>query len=129
MIPRKLKLSVLTGRFAVCRLAADAEIPEWARRGAFFSITRTAEELSIVCPEESVPADVRAERGWRCFKLLGPFAFNEVGVLAAITRPVADGGISLFAVSTFDTDYVLVKAPDFERALNALGAAGHTVSS
>jgi hypothetical protein len=129
MAQRKVKLSVLTGRFAVCRLAPEAAIPEWTQRGAFVSVTRTAEELSVVCDEENVPGDARAERGWRCFKLLGPFAFSETGVLAAITRPLAEAGISLFAVSTFDTDYVLVKAADFEPALNALGTAGHTVTS
>jgi hypothetical protein len=129
MAPRKFKLSVLTGRFAVCRLAPGAPIPEWAQRGAFVSVTRTAEELSVVCDEEYVPAEARAERGWRCFKLHGPFTFSETGVLAAITRPLAEAGISLFAVSTFDTDYVLVKVADFERALNALGKAGHAVSS
>jgi hypothetical protein len=129
MTPRKLKLSVLAGRFAVCRLAPDAEIPKWAQHGALVSITRTREELSIVCAENHVPVDARAEHGWRCFKLLGPMAFTEVGVLAAITRPLAEAGVSLFAISTFDTDYVLVKVADFERALDALGAAGHTVSA
>ncbi len=125
MASRTLTLRVLPGHFAVCQLKNDSPVPKWVLQGAFVSITRTDEELSIVCAEESVPAEVRAERGWRCLKVCGPFAFTEVGVLASLTEPLARAGISLFAVSTFDTDYILIQEPDLERALQALLSAGH----
>jgi hypothetical protein len=124
---RKLTILVFPGRFAVCRLAADSPLPPWAQRGGFISLTRTEDELSTVCAEENISADVRAERGWRCLKLQGPFAFDEIGVLASVTEPLAQAGISLFAISTFDTDYVLVKEADLERASATLREAGHLV--
>jgi hypothetical protein len=127
MSPHQLRLDLLAERFAVCRLKRDSALPEWALRGGFFSMTRTDEELSIVCADENVPADVRAERGWRCLKVVGPFAFSEVGVLSSLTEPLARAGISLFAISTFDTDYLLVKQENLENARAALSAAGHQV--
>jgi hypothetical protein len=117
-----MNISLLEGLFAVCRLPADAPIPDWAR-SAFVSITRTAEELSIICEEAAVPEEVRAERGWVCFKVLGPIPFETVGVAAAISSALADAGISVLIVGTFDTDYVLVKEEVRERAIQALGHA------
>jgi hypothetical protein len=116
-----LTLVTLPGRYAVCRLAADATVPAWAR-GEFVSITRTSDELSIICEERGVPDDVRAERGWSCMKVLGPIPFETVGVAAAITAPLAEAGISVLILGTFDTDYVLVKEEKLERALAALEA-------
>lgn len=124
---RKLKFRQMPGRFAICRLAPVSAIPEWGIGGAFVSLTRTADELSIVCPEDRVPQNLKAERGWTCFKLEGPFAFSQTGVLASFINPLAERGISIFAVSTFDTDYVLVKEEFASRALNALREAGHSV--
>jgi len=126
--PRALLLNLLPGRYSVCRLAADAEIPAWAQDGDFFSITRTAAELSLVCPERVVPAGMRSEPGWRALRLEGPFAFDQIGVLLAVLAPLAGAGVSVFALSTFDTDYVLVKADLLERARSALEAAGHRFS-
>ena len=115
----------MPGRLTVCRLEADAAIPIWASAGPFFSITRTAVELSIVCAEELVPESVRAEVGWRALEVAGPLDFALTGILAAIVGPLAEAGISIFAVSTFDTDYVLVKEEMLSQALEVLRAAGH----
>jgi uncharacterized protein len=115
----------LLGRFAVCRLPAVASLPDWGLAGSFASVTRTAEEVSIVCAEENVPAEVRAERGWTGFKLEGPFAFSQTGILAAFIGPLAESGIAIFAVSTFDTDFVFVKEESVQAALDVLRRAGH----
>ncbi len=128
MTEHRLRLLVVDGTFAVCRLAADVPLPPWATGGKFSSVTRTADELSVVCREGDVPAGVACERGWRCLRVAGSMPFTVVGVLAALTRPVAEAGISLFAISTFDTDYMLVKATDFDATVNALRCYGHTVS-
>lgn len=122
-----LRLLVLDGRLAVCRLEPGAGIPAWASKGDFFSVTRTPEELSVVCPDEDVPADVRSEGGWRALKLEGPFEFTQVGVLASVTVPLAEAGVGIFAVSTFDTDYVLLKEDQLDPAVAALRGHGHEV--
>lgn len=123
-----LSLSILASTFAVARLAPDAPLPEWASAGELCSITRTADELSIVCEASSVPADVRAERDWRGLVVAGPLDFSEVGILAALTGALATAGISLFALSTYDTDYLLVRAAHLDAAVDALRQAGHRVS-
>ena len=119
-------LTVLPGTFAVCRLAADAAVPLWAR-GAFVSVTRTVEELSVLCEAAGVPPDVRSEGAWRALSVAGPLAFEEIGVLAGLAAPLAEAGVSIFVVSTFDTDYVLVKSARLAAARTALEAAGYTV--
>ena len=105
---RPLKLHVLGGHMSVCRLHPESAVPEWAVKGGFFSITRTRDELSVVCLEEGVPGGVRSEGGWRALGLEGPIEFSEVGVLASVASPLAEAGVGIFAVSTFDTDFVLV---------------------
>ena len=122
-----LRLSVLDERVGVCRLEPDSEIPEWAASTSFFSATRTADELSVVCPETSVPPHIESEKGWRVLKLEGPFEFSEVGVLASVATPLAETGVGIFAVSTFDTDYVLVKEEQLNLAVAALRERGHKV--
>ena len=112
---------------AVCRLDASAEIPGWAMVGDFYSVTHTSDELSVVCAEDKVPVGVRCEKGWRGLKVEGPLDFGLVGILAAIAATLAAAGISLFALATFDTDYILVKADQYERAIAALAASGHTI--
>jgi hypothetical protein len=121
----QLRYSVLPGRYAVCRLAPDAAVPEWATRSKWFSITRTANELSIVGEQERVPEGVLSESGWACLRLEGPFPFELTGVLAAVLNPLAAAGIGIFAVSTFDTDCILIKADRIESAEEALRQAGH----
>lgn len=119
-------LSLHPERFAVCRFAPDDPLPAWVfHAGATtWSLTRTPRELSLVCPEDDLPPSVeRAERGWRAFELAGPIPFDETGVLAGLAAPLAAAGIPAFALSTYDTDLLLVRERDLERALTAL--AGH----
>ena len=123
----RLKLRLLPGRFAVCQLPPDAPIPKGLESEAPVSISRTAEELSVVCEESMAPPEARCEKGWRCLGIQGPFPFSAIGVLASIAVPLAEAGVSLFATSTFDTDYILVREPDLERAVAALLDAGHAV--
>jgi len=123
----KLSLVPLDGAFAVSRLDVDALLPGWAAGGPFVSTTRTAGEFSVVCREEAVPAGVRCERGWRCLRIAGTLDLSLVGVLASLVGPLAEAGVSVFVVSTFDTDYLLVKVADFEQAVGVLRRAGHAV--
>ncbi len=147
---RQLELSLLSGHFAISRLAADAPIPAWATQGPFFSVTRTGDELSMVTELWRVPVGVKSQaglprtdliqnglgaspsatepvRGWRVLKVHGPFVLSEIGVLAALATPLAEAKISLFAVSTFDTDYLLVASETLPAAIAALERAGHTI--
>jgi len=119
-------MKVLDGTLSICRLPASDRVPSWALElhEGFVSITRTPDELSIVCPEEAVPPDTTVEEGFRALVLPGPIPFTETGVLAGLATPLAAAGISIFAVSTYDTDYVLVRETELERALTALGAGG-----
>ena len=123
----RLTLVPVDGKFAVCRLAADASVPSWAAGGPFISITRTDSELSVLCRQEAVPEGVRCERGWRCLRVAGTLDFSLVGVLASLLNPLAEAGISVFVVSTFDTDYLLVKLPNFEKAMTLFRQVGHTI--
>ena len=124
-----MDLTLLRQDLAVCRLDPDSELPEWARKGPFFSLTRTPDEWSVVCSQEIVPEGIRREGGWRAFRLQGPIDFSAVGILASLTAPLARSGISLFALSTFDTDYVLVKEVDVKKATLALREEGHRIHS
>lgn len=124
-----MELTLLRQELAVCRLDPDSELPEWARKGPFFSLTRTPDEWSVVCSQEIVPEGIRREGGWRAFRLQGPIDFSAVGILASLTAPLARSGISLFALSTFDTDYVLVKEVDVKKATLALREEGHRIHS
>jgi hypothetical protein len=128
MNTQRLELIVGDLVLAVCRLGGADPIPGWAMQGALFSITRTAEELSVVCPEGLVPADVRAERGWRALRVAGVIEFSVTGVLAKLTAPLAAAEISVFALSTYDTDYLLIKEYDLGRAIEKLRAAGHNIN-
>lgn len=118
----------MEGRYAIAKFPCDAVIPAWATNGsAFFSVTRTQEELSIVVAEASVPAEVNASRGWRMLKVHGPFAFEETGVVAALANPLARVGVGIFVISTFDTDYLLVQQEEIPVAVETLVHAGHKI--
>ncbi len=121
-------LSLLAGQLAVCQLDPNASIPNWAT-GDLLSITRTTTELSIVCEQENVPPEAKAERGWRCLRIEGPLDFTLVGVVASVANALADSDVALFVVSTFDTDYVLVKEEELSNAVESLRAAGHSVQT
>ncbi len=123
----RVTLELVAGEFAVCRLPAAAAVPAWAGSAIFSSITRTTDELSIMCPAAQVPAGVKHEAGWRLLKFAGPFDFGVVGILASVAAPLAAAAISSLAVATFDTDYLLVKADRIDAVVQALTAAGHTV--
>ena len=124
-----MTLDLLPGRLAVCRLGPDAGLEAWMGEGAVSSVTRTASELSVVCAEGAVPSGVEAERGWRALAVRGPLDFALTGVLAALAVPLAEAGVSIFAVSTYETDLVLVQAARLEAAVEALRAAGHGVEA
>lgn len=122
-----LVIQVLPGEFAIARLAADAPLPAWADAPTFSSATRTGDELSILCPAAQVPSEVKHEPGWRILKLRGPFNFTETGILSSVLDPLAFSRISILAISTFDTDYVLVKATELDAAIRTLRNADHAV--
>jgi uncharacterized protein len=124
---RYFDLTVLPGSFAIVRLAPDAPVPKWAMQGRFFSITRTSDEVSIVCLADQVPVGFASETGWRALKVKGPFALSEIGVLVALAAPLAEGNVSLLAISTFDTDYLLVSEKHLHAAIRALKGAGHRI--
>lgn len=124
-----LTLHLRTGSYAVSQLAADAEIPKWAVSAqGLVSITRREGELSVVCREEAVPEGVKMQGGWRLMELEGPFEFSLTGILLSVLRPLAEAGVGIFALSTYDTDVVLVQERDVEKAIASLGAAGHRIT-
>lgn len=125
---RRLELDLLPSSFAVCRLPAGSPAPGWAA-GELCSVTRTATELSVVCAESLVPDGVRRQGGWRALAVRGPLAFEQTGVLAALASPLAEAGVPIFVLSTFDTDYLLVPGERLETAIEVLGAAGHRLHS
>ncbi|GCE28244.1 amino acid-binding protein [Dictyobacter alpinus] len=121
-----MKLAIVPLTLAVCRLAADEPLPGWAvQRHGFFSITATGDELSIVCAASAVPEGIRCEQPWRAIKIVGTLDFSLVGILASLAEVLAQAQISIFAISTFDTDYILLKEPQLERARVVLEQAGH----
>ncbi len=122
-----LTLDILAGTYAVCRLPPDAPVPAPEDRPGLWSLTRTQEETSLVCPEHQSPAEARCEGPWRCLRVAGPLDFSLTGVLAALAAPLAEAGISVFAVSTYDTDYLLVPANRLAEAARTLKSAGHPV--
>ena len=119
----------LPGKFVICRLPPEASLPELNWGANFISVTRTTDELSIVCPSDQAPAGAKCEASWICFKLEGPFPFSLNGILESFIDPLAENGEPIFAVATFDTDYVLVKQEHAAAALKTLQAAGHELIS
>lgn len=126
---KELVLSTLDGFFAICKLNPQTKIPNWALKGEFYSITRTSEELSILCPQKIIPDEITSVGRWRGLKIEGPFKFTEIGILNSITAPLTSVKISLLSISTFDTDYVFIQDDQFEDALLILAAYGHEVPS
>lgn len=125
---KRLSLSVLPERLAVCRLGPDDRVPDWVFSKSLWSITRTDEELSLILPEECVPSSWKAEKGWRCLKVHGPLDSSLTGVLASLSAPLAEAGVSVLAICTYDTDYLLVRDGDLDRAREVLVEYGHQVS-
>jgi hypothetical protein len=122
-----LSLRAFPEKLAICRFEPDTPLAELGPAGRFFSLTRTDDELSLVLPESAVRPGWRAEKGWRRLQVRGPLDFGLTGVLASLVAPLAEAGIAIFSLSTFDTDHVLVHGTDLERAVDVLAAAGHSV--
>jgi uncharacterized protein len=118
---KKLVLAVLPENFGICHFGKNAPIPDWARHNSgFFSVTKTQDELSIVCPQEAIPENIMAEKNWKAFRLEGPLDMYSVGVIAALSKPLAEAGISIFNISTYATDYILVEEKNLEKAKKVL---------
>jgi uncharacterized protein len=124
----KLSLTLLEQSFTIHRLEPDAELPKPALRSSFFAVTRTDEELSLVLPDSVKIESNRSDLGWACFKVQGPLEFQLVGVLAGISSVLAEAGVPIFVISTFDTDYILVKREHVQVAREALISKGYNVS-
>lgn len=122
----KLRLCVLPENYAICSFPPDASLPEWADRPSIFSVTKTPKEITIVCEESHVPGECQKSENWKCIKIEGCFDLDVVGVLASITEPLAQNKISLYVISTFDTDYVLIHANDMDKAISCLSEFGHS---
>ena len=120
----QIKLETIEGEYSICRLSPDAPIPEWAEAG-FCSITRSENELSIVVKAGGIPEPLERENGWKMFRVAGSLDFSMVGVIAGISRVLADSVISIFVISTFETDYILVKSDQFDSAVTTLKTAGY----
>lgn len=127
MVKKILTMKLLKEQYGVCRLDKTALIPEWAQNSDFFSITRTSDELSIVCIDDNIPVHVKCEKDWRVLKVQGPLDFSLIGILASISAVLAQKGISIFAISTYDTDYILVKNKDIDDAIESLIKEGYEV--
>ena len=121
MNEKRWTLEWIPGKFSVARYEGDAELPPWALDShILMTVTRTREALSIIAPDEEVPFNVEAERGFIAMRVVEPLDFHQIGVIASLTRPLADAGISILAVSTFDTDVILFKEEHRQAAVDAL---------
>ncbi len=128
-LARRLKLILMSDPLAICRLGPESGLPEWALSSPYWSVTKTPDEISVVCPESVVPNGVAASRGWRALRFEGPLPLDQTGILASVIGPLANARVSVFAVATYDTDYVLFPAAQRVAAIAALEAAGHSVSA
>jgi len=122
---RQLKFRQLPGLYAIVHLVPDVPVPTWATKGDFTSITRTRDELSIVCPTANLPPNVHSPHRWICLKLEGPFPFSQTAVLLSFIEPLSNNAIPIFAISTYDTDYVLIQEECADSALDLLMRARH----
>ena len=129
MRPRPLTLALLPERLAIGKLPARSPCPDWAVESSFCCVTRTPEELSVVCPEENIPDGISCDRGWRALKIEGPLDLSDIGIVLSLAEPLAENGVSIFVVSTYETDYTLVRESQLDAALKALGEQGHTIRS
>jgi len=128
MSQRQLKLSLLKDKYAICTLPNTAPIPDWALTETPVSITRTDKELTIVCAQDIIPLELQCDFNWRCFKIDGSFDLNQIGVISSISSPLADAGISIYVISTYDTDYFLVQNENLEQAISTLSDIGHNIT-
>lgn len=122
-----LTMKLLNGKYGVCGLDESEEIPDWAYKGEFYSISKTSEELSIVSSESNIPNNIQYEGDWRILKVQGPLDFSLVGILSSISAVLARRKISVFVISTYDTDYILVKEKDLRESMDSLVAEGYNI--
>ncbi|MGM7683327.1 ACT domain-containing protein [Cytobacillus sp. Hm23] len=122
---KKLKMKLLDGLYGVCRLDPTDKIPSWLNTEEFFTITKTSDELSIICNTNSIPNGIIYEKDWKIIKVEGPLDFSEIGILANISSTLATEKISIFAISTYDTDYILVQVAEIHNAIDALMKNGY----
>lgn len=127
MDSKKIAMKLLKEKYAVCQMGASEDFPQWSNKGEFISVTRTAEELSIVCNQESVPHGVKAEKDWNILQVEGQLDFSLVGILAKISTILANKSISIFVISTFNTDFIMVKDKDRENAIKELSQNGYEI--
>ena len=125
---RQLKISLLKDKYGICTLPNDAPIPDWVSNESLASITRTDKELTIVCRQDIIPSELKSDLNWRCFKIDGSFDLNQIGVISSISSPLADAGISIYVISTYDTDYFLVKEDNLEQTISTLSNSGHSIA-
>ena len=123
----KIRLKKLTGLYAVAQINQQEKVPDWVDGDGFVSISRTDDELSLVCLQQRIPPEIKMDKGWICFKFQGPFAFGEAEVILSIIRPLSENGIGKFVVSTFNGDMILIKLEDVPTAIMLLKEAGHTI--
>ena len=128
MKQRQLQLSLLKDKYGICTLPNNAPIPDWATAQSLASITRTEKELTIVCRLEILPSQYQSGLNWRCFKIDGSFDLNQIGVISSISSPLADAGISIYVISTYDTDYFLIQEQNLEKTISVLSDIGHNIT-
>jgi len=128
MEQRQLQLSLLKDNYAICTLPNTAQIPDWALKESLASITRTDKELTIVCRQDIIPSGLKSDLNWKCFKIDGSFDLNQIGVISSISSPLADAGISIYVISTYDTDYFLVQQHNLEQTISTLSNSGHSIA-
>ena len=127
MKQRQLQLSLLKDKYGICTLPNTAPIPDWALTQSLASITRTEKELTIVCRLEILPSQYQSGPNWQCFKIDGSFDLNQIGVISSISSPLADAGISIYVISTYDTDYFLIQEQNLEKTISVLSSSGHAI--
>jgi hypothetical protein len=120
-----VQLRTLPDSYAVVRLQPGSDLPEWVDKGPFRSVTRTEHEVSVVCRDHDVPEGESVDRGWTVLETMGPLDFSLTGVISSLVEPLAAAEVPIFVISTFESDYVLVRSADLARAVDALEDAGH----
>ena len=127
MSERALTMKLMKGLYGVCRLNRDEAIPEWVFQSSFYSITKTLDELSVVCSQDNIPDEIKCEKDWRILRVEGPLDFSLIGILSSISTTLANKGISIFVISTYDTDYIFVKDKKVDMAIDALLAEKYEI--
>lgn len=128
MKENKVVLSLIKGTFGVCKLRKTDEVPEWVKNDKFTSVTRTDEELSIVCSQEDIPQEITAELNWKILKIDGILDFSLIGIITKIRSILVENGMSIFVISTFNTDYILIKSEIFDQSISILKEEGYTIN-